>query len=476
MSGLEAFAVAASIIQVADLGTKLSVKLFSFYRQVKSANESIQLLSNEIALVSAILRELGDSLREEGSSKLCSDEALQTLSRVLNQCRDVLGQIQRVIDTNDQTGKSRFQQVTGKFRLVLVEPSLDQLKMSLERLKSTMLLLLNVIMYAGHLRSSNVPTLLQEQRSLIENLLEDRHNDNQKPCLPDRAMSSQAFSTQTASSKTASIGTDEISKQKSDPNLYQPTLKEQPSDWPGNNNKARIRSDEAMDNIDSAELEEYNILIESMLRKVDSCKAKLEDSRYLRIKNGVLNIHSGEIVRFQLEHGPSIHIDPLLFAEQNTKKHVSKPTDTPAAYSSGTMSEEDRFQQNVDHMGGWIQPYEGDLSFSDYPEGDEMPKLGDKPKSSGFQPRGSKLPAQVSDLPSGRSLHTSDDTLHVAYYDARRATPESWISKYLDDDDAQKQTSSESLLLLLPGNLEDLLAMWTTLDKNEIQRGKVLTF
>lgn len=152
MSGLEALGVAASVIQVADLGTKLSVKLFSFYRQLKNANESIQLLSNEIALVSAILRELGDNLKEEESSKLCSDEALRTLSRVLHQCRDVLGQIQRMVGNNNQPEKSRFQQVTGRFRLVLLEPSLDQLKIKLETLKSTMLLLLNVIMYAGQIR------------------------------------------------------------------------------------------------------------------------------------------------------------------------------------------------------------------------------------------------------------------------------------------------------------------------------------
>jgi hypothetical protein len=152
MSGLEAIGIAASIIQVADLGTKLSVQLFSLYRRVKSANESIQLLSNEIALVSAILRELGDNLKEEESSKLCSDEAFRTLGLVLNQCRDVLGQIQRVVDDNDRPGKSRFQQVTGKFRIVLLEPSLNQLKVNLERLKSTMLLLLNVITYAGQIR------------------------------------------------------------------------------------------------------------------------------------------------------------------------------------------------------------------------------------------------------------------------------------------------------------------------------------
>ncbi|KAJ5787957.1 hypothetical protein N7457_002947 [Penicillium paradoxum] len=152
MSGLEIIGVAASIIQVADLGTKLSVKLFTFYRQVQNASETIQLLSNEVALVSAILRELGDSLKEEESSKLCSDEAFQTLERVLDQCRDVLRQIERVVSATDQSGKSRLQQVTGKVRLVLLEPSLNPLKSNLERLKATMLLLLNVIMFAGNVR------------------------------------------------------------------------------------------------------------------------------------------------------------------------------------------------------------------------------------------------------------------------------------------------------------------------------------
>lgn len=152
MSGLEAIGVAASIIQVADLGAKLSVKLFSFYQRVRSASESIQLLSNEIALVSAILRELGDNLKEEEASKLCSKEAFHTLSLVLNQARDVLGQIQGIVDENDQKGKSRFQQMTGKLRVVYQETSIDQLKTKLERLKSTMLLLLNVITYAGQIR------------------------------------------------------------------------------------------------------------------------------------------------------------------------------------------------------------------------------------------------------------------------------------------------------------------------------------
>lgn len=53
---------------------------------------------------------------------------------------------------NEQSGKTRLQQVTGKLKLVLLEPSLDPLKNDLERLKSTMLLLLDVIMFAGKVR------------------------------------------------------------------------------------------------------------------------------------------------------------------------------------------------------------------------------------------------------------------------------------------------------------------------------------
>lgn len=108
MSSLEAIGAAASIIQVANLGAKLSVELFSFYQRVKNAGESVQLLSNKITLVSAILRELGDNLKDEDASKLCSEEAYRTLDLVLTQSSDVLQQIQKVVDDNDKSGTSRL--------------------------------------------------------------------------------------------------------------------------------------------------------------------------------------------------------------------------------------------------------------------------------------------------------------------------------------------------------------------------------
>jgi hypothetical protein len=333
MSGLEAVGIAASIIQVADLGTKLSVQLFSFYHRVKNANDTVQLLSNEVALVSAILRELGDNLKEEESLKLCSDEAFRTLRLVLNQCWDVLGQIQKVVDTNDGSDKSRFQLVTGRFRIVLLEPKLDQLKVNLERLKSTMLLLLNVFLYAGQIRrytclsvcrvhdklltiliSNNVPTLVQEQRELTQSLLTDRSIDHQKPQQSDKApRSPRGFSTGTTPNKSSYTTTGGNFHQKDSANTHQ----RQPSQGStkyANSRGAQTRARRARQGRGSTELKDYNILIQNMLDEVESCRNTLEENRHARIKNGVLNIHSGEIMRFRIEHGPSIQIDHSLFA------------------------------------------------------------------------------------------------------------------------------------------------------------------
>jgi hypothetical protein len=152
MSGLEALGIAASIIQVADLGAKLSVRLFSFYHRYKNADQSIQNLSSDVALTCAILRELGEIVEKDEQAQLCSEEAFRTLQAILGQARDVLEQIKSMISYSDHPRKTPLQQVTQKLRTILREPNLDPLKGNLERLKSTMLLLLNVIMYASQIR------------------------------------------------------------------------------------------------------------------------------------------------------------------------------------------------------------------------------------------------------------------------------------------------------------------------------------
>jgi hypothetical protein len=160
--------------------------------------------------------------------------------------------------------------------------------------------------------SNNVPTLVQEQRDLIQSLLEDKHIDNQKPRQSDVAAESSRASNKTIHGKLAHARAYELSDEKHDSKDHPSTLKNQPSQGStecANSSEARIEANTASEGNEPTELKEYNILIQSMLNEIESCKSKLENNRQSRIKNGVLNIHYGEIMRFQIEYGRSIPID-----------------------------------------------------------------------------------------------------------------------------------------------------------------------
>lgn len=155
---LEAVGTAAGFIQIADLGATLSIRIFTFYRQMKTVNKSIQNLSSDVALTSTIMRQLAENLerdeQEEKTKRVCSREALQTAEEIQDQCRGVFEEIQRTIERSEsESGKRCWRDFIGKAKnVLLLEPEFNVLMGNLERLKSSMLLLLNVIMYAGQVR------------------------------------------------------------------------------------------------------------------------------------------------------------------------------------------------------------------------------------------------------------------------------------------------------------------------------------
>lgn len=153
MSGIEAIGIAASIIQVAEFGTKLALKLCTFYHQVKESNETVRSLSSDVSLTCTILHQLGDSLEQDAKTKLYSEKAFTTAQEVLGECRLVFNKIDRAVEEQkSHNAKNRVARVTKKFGLALMEGHLDMLRSNLERLKSTVLLMLNVIIYAGQIR------------------------------------------------------------------------------------------------------------------------------------------------------------------------------------------------------------------------------------------------------------------------------------------------------------------------------------
>ncbi|CAG8903688.1 unnamed protein product [Penicillium egyptiacum] len=270
MSGLEVVGVIASIIQIADLGAKLSVKLCTFYKTVKVINKSIQELSSDVSLTCSILNELGKTLEQDDQTKLCSKQAFSTAQEVLQQCKSVFEEIDTAIEKHSQENeKGRLVRQARKITIAFLGPDLDVLKSNLERLKSTTLLMLHVIMYAGQLRRTNMKSTMANQRGLIQTLLEEKIANDAK------------FNNLRQSIQAVSMPKDDNSFQ---PSITALSIDPQPTPlW--------------------NEVGEYYNLVRGLLCQIDAYQDILEQSRHLRIRNGVINVHSAESVLFQHIHG-----------------------------------------------------------------------------------------------------------------------------------------------------------------------------
>ncbi|KAJ6184127.1 hypothetical protein N7519_005428 [Penicillium mononematosum] len=273
MSGLEVVGVVASIIQIADLGAKLSVKLCTFYKTVKVANKSMQELSSDVSLTCSILNELGKTLEQDDQTRLCSKQAFSTAQEVLQECKSVFEEIDSAIEKHTQDNeKNRLLRHARKITIALLGPDLDVLKSNLERLKSTTLLMLHVIMYAGQLRKANEKSTMADQRGLIQTLLEEKIANDAK------------YNTLSKSIQAVSIPEDD--------SAFQPSVKALSID-PQPTPPTPLWN----------EVGEYYNLVRGLLCQIDAYQDILEKSRHLRIRNGVINVHSAESVLFQHIHG-----------------------------------------------------------------------------------------------------------------------------------------------------------------------------
>jgi hypothetical protein len=159
MSGLEVLGIVASVIQIADVGARLSVKLCTFSHKVKNADANIRSISSDVALTCSVLRELGDNLKKDEQGRLCNVNAVRTAEEVVRECGRVFGELDLALEgkggngeEGEKGGKSFLMRVGRGVKWTVLEPQVELLRGNLERLKSTLLLMLNVIIYAGQLR------------------------------------------------------------------------------------------------------------------------------------------------------------------------------------------------------------------------------------------------------------------------------------------------------------------------------------
>ena len=153
----------ATILENAHAGSKLSTSLYTFSETVATASNEIKTLARDVSLTSAILAQLRQTLIEEDasdSSKLSSSNADHTAQDVLNECAAVFTDIDDVLTKATESISRRWPKKGGKVSLSLadrpkwpfLQPRMALLRGNLERLKATLVLMVNVLGYARDLR------------------------------------------------------------------------------------------------------------------------------------------------------------------------------------------------------------------------------------------------------------------------------------------------------------------------------------
>jgi hypothetical protein len=149
MSGLEILGIAASAIQIADLGARLSVQLIGFSRKVKEANLNIESITQEIAITGAVLQELGAELKKDDNKSGCSRRALATAEGLVAACEGIFQEIEGIVRPGPATTISSLKQ---RLKYPFFESKLTLLRTKLESLKSSLLVILNVLVFAEQMR------------------------------------------------------------------------------------------------------------------------------------------------------------------------------------------------------------------------------------------------------------------------------------------------------------------------------------
>ena len=157
--------VIASVIQIADTGLRLSIKLYTFGEVVANADRSVISISKDVSLTSSVLKELGQVLDADrkGDSRFLTQTAVKTADDVVKECLEVFEEMESIIVKKLPNLRAPGLEKASKASLLLerlkwpyLQPKLHLLQSNLDRLKSTILLMLNVITYARQVSSKLV--------------------------------------------------------------------------------------------------------------------------------------------------------------------------------------------------------------------------------------------------------------------------------------------------------------------------------
>ncbi|KAF1955470.1 hypothetical protein CC80DRAFT_366271, partial [Byssothecium circinans] len=164
----------ASVVQVAGAGLKLSQTLYQYAEGVASADRKVKDIAKEIQLTSFVINELGSLFKQDDTSALLSKSALRTADETVQECSTVFTELDAALA---KSKKNTF----GRLKFPFRESKIELLRSHIDKLKSTLQLLMQVLTHAHQVASQKLDREAEAaQREEIKALLLNKKNSTKR--------------------------------------------------------------------------------------------------------------------------------------------------------------------------------------------------------------------------------------------------------------------------------------------------------
>ena len=146
----EVVGLAASIIQIAGAGAKLSVTLYNFTSSAARADQDIRDIADDVELTSNALESVGKLFESEDAKSIISTKAVQDAHNIIKKCQGVFDELSEIVEKRrkkDKDGKKTLSMM-GKLAWPMKEQRVELHRKRLESLKNSLVLLLHVLQLA----------------------------------------------------------------------------------------------------------------------------------------------------------------------------------------------------------------------------------------------------------------------------------------------------------------------------------------
>ncbi len=334
MSGVEIFGIAVSALQIADLGGKVSAKLFGFARKVRGAAEKVDLISKEIAATGALLRQLSEQLDKDSQAQLLRRELVEPANELVQECMKIFKNIDQAIDGN--SGNKIILSLKQKIHYTYLESEIDALRANLESLKGSIGIMQNVLIYAEQLRNRERFPALKEQQDLLKTLGEEKLLNEQRHDTLMKAIKQRPDSLPT-SSPNPSLAPSQLSI--ANVPLRSRSLSLSVEDLHISSQAPSPNPSTVSTVLNSHELREYTYLMGHILEEIQSERYTLDKSMRRRFHNGVLDLHWREWAPFRRYYSADVllrkcgQLPELVLHWENKAKQEDGMRHTPGDWS-----------------------------------------------------------------------------------------------------------------------------------------------